>query len=359
MLFKEDWEQCKKRLDAFWNGEIVDRCCVSVLAPRNKRIDLKIEQKEAGDLIEKWTSSQWRMDSMKNYCNDTFFGGEAFPSFWVNLGPGVVASFMGSPYMLAENTVWFDRKPMIDTWDNTADLKFDPESEMWKIVKDMTGYIAKNSEGRFMVSMTDLGGTLDIAASFRGTETLLYDLIDYPEQVKALCSKIDDAWIESYNRLNGILSQYQEGTVDWYPLWCRERSYALQCDFSAMLSPALFEEFVVPSLTKQANFLDKSIYHWDGPGQIPHLEQLLDIKPLTAIQWTPGNGKPGACDECWFPLYRRIQKKGKRLILLQVDPTGIEKLLDNISPEGLMLYTHCDSEDEAQELLRNIEKWSK
>jgi hypothetical protein len=38
---------------------------------------------------------------------------------------------------------------------------------------------------------------------------------------------------------------------------------------------------------------------------------------------------------------------------------GIEKLLDNISPKGLMLYTHCDSEDEAQELLRSVEKWSK
>jgi hypothetical protein len=53
-----------------------------------------------------------------------------------------------------------------------------------------------------------------------------------------------------------------------------------------------------------------SIYHWDGPGQIPHLGSLLDIKPLTAIQWTPGDGKPGACDECWFPFYRRIQEKG-------------------------------------------------
>lgn len=29
MRYKEDWEQAKKRLTAFWNQEIEDRCCVS------------------------------------------------------------------------------------------------------------------------------------------------------------------------------------------------------------------------------------------------------------------------------------------------------------------------------------------
>ena len=32
--FKNDWEECKDRLDAFWEGEIVDRCCTGVVASR-------------------------------------------------------------------------------------------------------------------------------------------------------------------------------------------------------------------------------------------------------------------------------------------------------------------------------------
>ena len=30
MRYKEDWEKAKARFEAFWNHEIVDRCCISV-----------------------------------------------------------------------------------------------------------------------------------------------------------------------------------------------------------------------------------------------------------------------------------------------------------------------------------------
>ena len=34
MFYKPDWEQAKKRVEAFWQNEVIDRCCVAVLAPR-------------------------------------------------------------------------------------------------------------------------------------------------------------------------------------------------------------------------------------------------------------------------------------------------------------------------------------
>ena len=34
MYYKPDWPGAKKRLEAFWNNEIIDRCCVAVFAPR-------------------------------------------------------------------------------------------------------------------------------------------------------------------------------------------------------------------------------------------------------------------------------------------------------------------------------------
>ena len=30
MRYKDDWYMAKKRLEAFWNRDILDRCCVSV-----------------------------------------------------------------------------------------------------------------------------------------------------------------------------------------------------------------------------------------------------------------------------------------------------------------------------------------
>ena len=34
MKYKDDWDQAKKRLEAFWNGEITDRCCVAATGLR-------------------------------------------------------------------------------------------------------------------------------------------------------------------------------------------------------------------------------------------------------------------------------------------------------------------------------------
>jgi len=137
-------------------------------------------------------------------------------------------------------------------------------------------------------------------------------------------------------------------------LWCRETWYPLQCDFSAMISPEFFEEFVKPALQREAAFLKKSIYHLDGPGEIPHIDHLLDIKEIDGIQWTAGAGQPDLSDEKWYPLYKKIQAKGKKLVLLGAEASGVEKLLDNLSIKGLFISTECKTEEEARLLLKKV-----
>ena len=61
----------------------------------------------------------------------------------------------------------------------------------------------------------------------------------------------------------------------------------------------------------------------------------------------------------WFPLYEKIQKKKKCLVLMDVKPEEIGKILSRISSKGLFLTTVCNSEDEAEELLRLVRKWSR
>ena len=139
-------------------------------------------------------------------------------------------------------------------------------------------------------------------------------------------------------------------------LWCPGKWYPLQCDFSAMISPEMFETFVAPYLREQCRWLDHSIYHWDGPGQIPHLEILLDIPELDGIQWTPGAGNPDVASPKWFPLYERIQQKGKLLVLLGVAANDVERVLQELSPKGLLISAYCESENEARELLRKTKK---
>ena len=354
MIFKEDWEECKERFDAFWAGENTERCLISVTAPRDKPL-IAPEDRHPRDLREKWLSTAYRHSHALYQFANTYFGAEAIPNFQINLGPGVVAAFMGADYELHDITVWFgQQKHLLSKWDDIDKIKFNENSELWKIAIEMAEYFLTRADGDYLLCSTDLGGTLDIAASFRGTEQLLTDLYDYPDEVKALCNKIDNIWLSCYDKIQDMTNKYQEGSVDWYPTWYRgKRTYAVQCDFAAMISPDQFREFAVPSLIKQTKTMDKAIYHLDGPGQIPHLDTLLEIDSIDGIQWVPGSGNSSGCSEVWYPLYKKIQDKGKKLIITCIDNAEIGKLLENISPRGVMLgWVNCDTEDEAKELIK-------
>jgi hypothetical protein len=108
MVYKEDWEESRHRFEALWQREIIDRCCIAVTAPRNILINSNVEYRETDELREKWLNVEYRYNNFINEISHTYYGGEAFPNFWVNLGPGVISSFIGSSYKLGENTVWFD-----------------------------------------------------------------------------------------------------------------------------------------------------------------------------------------------------------------------------------------------------------
>jgi hypothetical protein len=55
-----------------------------------------------------------------------------------------------------------------------------------------------------------------------------------------------------------------------------------------MISPQMFERFVLPDLLACCEFLDYAFYHLDGKGQLPHLNMLLALERLRGIQWVPG-----------------------------------------------------------------------
>ena len=107
----------------------------------------------------------------------------------------------------------------------------------------------------------------------------------------------------------------------------------------------------------QTEFLDRSICHMDGPGEIPHLDHLLSIPRLNAIQWTPGGVNNGdVTDERWFDMYDKIQAAGKGLVLFVNRPDRLEPLIRHISPRGVFLSVGGCNHDMAREITDMIEK---
>jgi len=265
---------------------------------------------------------------------------------------------MGSDYIADENTVWFgEGHTFFKDYSNINDLRLLEDSQMYKLVVKMTRVLIEGNDGSYTVGVSDLGGNLDILASLRNTEDLLFDLYDHPEMVIRATEMIDEAWISVYSKLRGMIkASGQHGHTTWLGPWCETSYYPLQCDFAAMISPDDFKRFVMPSMHRLCDYLDHSIFHLDGPGQIAHLDQLLAMPRLDGIQWVPGDGNALVWDEKWFPIYEKVQAAGKVLVLHGYDPPveDVVNLCRTFSPKGLWLGVFMSSAERAEELFSSI-----
>jgi 5-methyltetrahydrofolate--homocysteine methyltransferase len=174
--------------------------------------------------------------------------------------------------------------------------------------------------GRVVVSMVDLGGVMDVLQTFRGAENLLMDLYDSPDEVLRCIREIQSMWLLCYRKLNAIMESEAEGYSDWWLMYGEKPGYILQSDFSYMIGPDMFRTFVAPELSSTAASMTNAVYHMDGIGQIPHLDQILSIDGIKGIQWVPGSGTPE--EQNWDWILERILASGKKLIHLAQKPDG-------------------------------------
>ena len=116
-----------------------------------------------------------------------------------------------------------------------------------------------------------------------------------------------------------------------------------------MVNRGTLKAFVLPELEEACDWLDYSVYHFDGQEQICHLDILLSIQGLNAIQWTHVAGQPDVT--AFIPVLQRIQAAGKGLILFPETIGQASALLEHLCPRGLYLITHADSEAEANAYL--------
>jgi 5-methyltetrahydrofolate--homocysteine methyltransferase len=132
--------------------------------------------------------------------------------------------------------------------------------------------------------------------------------------VERLTWEAHEVWHRIYNEINAIIAPVTPGYSDWSTILSTQPTYILQCDFSYMISPKMFKEFVLPELAATCRRLPHSIYHLDGVGEIPHLPQILSIPELGGVQWIPGDGKPDCAQ--WPEIYQSISRAGKRMQVL-------------------------------------------
>jgi 5-methyltetrahydrofolate--homocysteine methyltransferase len=259
--------------------------------------------------------------------------GDAWPRWYPNFGPGVVAAFLGAQVEVQNETVWFAPKASTGIQDLT--LQFDPDNVWWQRVQALTRRAVARWGDRLNVGITDLGGNLDILASLVGSEALLYAFLDAPETAERLTQEITALWLRYYDALDALVQPSRLGSSTWAAVWAPERCYMLQSDLAYMISPEMFERFVLPDLATCCEHLDYPFYHLDGKGQLRHLDMLLSLENLRGIQWIPGEGTPPP--EHWLPELKRIRDAGK-LCQLYVSAEGAHTIVSELGYRGFAFF---------------------
>ena len=303
------WQQVRMNYMCWWAGEL-ERPLIAVqlsgvepsrpqpAAPLLTQATCADFTIPAADVID-------RLDYELSRC---LFLGDAFP--YINLdcfGPGVMAAMLGAKVDNSTGHVWFSLQHDVPISD--LHFTYNPDNPWLQRVKELCATGMRRWQGQVLMGMTDLGGTLDVLSTFRPGEKLLFDLVDYPDEVKRLVGELHALWHQFYQEINSVLQPTNPGYTDWSGIYCDRPSYILQSDFSYMIGPAMFNEFVLPELTDSCGRLEYSFYHLDGIGQLPHLDTLLAIKELNGVQWIPGDGSP-TCEN-WPDVYRSIHAAGK------------------------------------------------
>ena len=349
MLYKNDWAKAREKYIEYWNKENHDRPLLALYAPRDNYTYKEI--KAPDNLYDRWTDMEYIIKRCREGFAGTYYGGEAFPQLYPNVGPDIMGAMLGCELEFGESTSWSVHN--IEDWEKVSDIKLDPQNKWYRKMLEMTQAAADDANGDYIVGITDLHPGLDAIVSLRGPENLCMDLYDYPEIIKKVNFQILDSFKTVVDDLHNIITKKQEGSTNWMGVWHPKKWYVTSCDFICMISEQMGREFAIPELTEESKWLDASIYHLDGPGALKHLDSLLDIPELNGIQWVPGAGQASATH--WIPVLQKIQNAGK-LIQMYVDPGEIEELCRHLKPEGVMLAAYCAREQDAKDIMKKVEQ---
>ena len=340
-------------MNVFWAREETDRPLV--LIGFRKPGAGAFAHKKHPSWQERWLDLEYRTLQTVHHMENTVFYADMMPVAWPNLGPGIFSAWAGCPYEYGADTTW--TSPCIEDWDKDAGKAVvDMSHPLLKKTEEFTRMLLEQAGGKFIVGLTDFHPGGDHLAALRDSEQLAIDLIDNPDAVKAKLETSYTEYFRVYDYFAGILKENQMPISTWLTLTSETTMYVPSNDFSCMISESMFEEFFLEGIRRECRHYENNIYHLDGPGALRHLDMLLSLDELDAVQWVPGAGNDEALK--WLDVYDRVLSKGKGLYICNVRPTDLDTLMEHLPARGVCLHMNgINDGDTAAAVMRKIEKW--
>ena len=303
LAYKPDLEETNRRWEAYWAGEMIDRPIIWATVPRPGFEPLPhsdYRERTVGDL-------EAILARADHNAAGTLFGGESVPQFMTSFGPGELAAFCGGEMMWSSagpTTNW--ARHFVRDWDEALPLRLLHDDPLWQRMLDFYRLGAERLGGKVLLMPLDFHSNMDLLADARGSQQLCLDTIDQPEMIDRAMADARDVFPQVWDAIRTAGRMDELGYA--FGAYSMEGVCVLACDFSALISPAMFRRWVRPALEEEAAIVRHAIYHWDGPRALVHFDEVMAIDGIHTISFVPD---PGESHLDYLELHQRVQAAGK------------------------------------------------
>ena len=336
--YRSSEKQRQERLDAFKRGELIDRPILSVhYVPPETAAHFNSGYYQERVFGDAEANIRHQLDT----CGSTWRGGDAQAgSVSLSLGPDECAAFCGAKIDWSEDSMETNWSvPIVRSWDDNMPLGVQPDSEYWLKSLHLYTLAAEMVPAEWGLSMPDLHSNMDLLAALRGPLQLCVDMMEQPELMDMLFKQT----VEVVRFIHDELS-----TASGRP----GLPATLQSDFCCLIGGEMFRRWILPTLEAESEIVGQSVFHWDGPDAVKHLDDIASVNGIYAVAYVPGAGRGDHID--YMELYREVQSRGMG-VCVSGTPDELKWMHGELNPAKTIFSCGVSSSEEGMALIEWFE----
>ncbi len=222
---------------------------------------------------------------------------------------------------------------------------FDPDNPWVRKMVEFIPPLVELSNGRYPVGVTLMRGISDLLSALYGGTEFIMQMYEAPEEMARVVGELTDYWIAFGKHLLSHVPSFHGGTGSFfYSVWTPGRTIWLQEDAAALLSPDLYEQFILPCDRKIADAFEHSVMHLH-PARFVPVSYLVNTN-ISVIELHIDQGGPTA--EQLYPTHTLALEHKPLVVWGDITKDDFEFMLDHLPAKGLLINVAVSSIEEAR-----------
>jgi hypothetical protein len=163
----------------------------------------------------------------------------------------------------------------------------DDDNSWLRQLRRLTAALVEADDGSYLVTHTLQRGPVDMLSALLGDVRMGEDLYLAPEKIREVLELTAQAFIKVARAQQAIIPAFAGGRACWsYGLWAPGTVIRSQSDSASQLSPAMYQEQILPHDRAIFAAFDHSIIDLHSGGTLHLCPVLLEVDELDAISIT-------------------------------------------------------------------------